>query len=174
MPTRKRIITASLVLVVLLGVFASTVALRRHSPLFNLIFSPSDLYRPLAVTSIDLSQENAVYKVQFQNKYPGLHWIAIEVEKPNTTVEGYSGNFVLNLEVSDRGATLVKETIKGPGSPFWGGMSRSGFAIHWFRSPNNLPLREPLTATVTVVRGDSAFQAKHGVSKLVVSKLSDE
>lgn len=161
-------------LIVIAGAVASLPVLRQHSPMFNFIFSPSDLYLPLAAADVDLSQENRTFTLQFENKYPGLHWVAIQVEKPTTTGEGYSGAFVLNLEISHDKTPLVKETIKGPGNPFWGGPNRSGFALHWYRSPADIPLGEQLTATVTVVQGDAAFQKRYGGGKLVVSKLSDE
>ena len=169
----RRTIAAFLGLALVLVAAALTPALRRNSSSLNLMFSPPDLYSPMAATDIDLSQDSRSFSIKFQNKYPGLHWLAIEVERPRTTVEGYVSNIVLNLEISSSNAILVKETITGLGNPFWS-ENRGGYALHWYRSPRDLPLGQPLSVTVTVVHGDSTFQQQHGWSKLVVKKLSDE
>ena len=172
MQHRKIIFYGSVIVFLSVAAAATVPALQKSSPAFNWLFSPSDLYEPLAVTSIDLAKEGQIYQVNFENKYPGLHWFAIQAEKPTSGATGYEGDFILQLEVRRKEELLISELIKGPGSPYWS--HKSGFSIHWYRSPDSLPLREPLEVKLSVVRADKVFAEKHGQFNFVVSKLSDE
>ena len=151
---------------------AAIPVLRKQSPYFNWIFPPTDLYNPLSVSAIDLGKEGRSYQVRFENKYPGLHWFAVQVANPQSTGTGYEGDFVLRLEVRQDHKPVLSKLIHGPSYPYWN--DKSGFVVLLYKAPLVLPLREPLEAEITVVKADRAFAAKHGVSELVVRKLSDE
>ncbi len=140
--------------------------------MFNLFFPATDLYEPLAVSEIDFAKEGQSYQIDFDNKYPGLHMLAIRVSNPPQILEEYEGSFILRLLLSKDGKNILSESIEGPGSPFWS--DRSGFVIKHYRVPEELPLGEPLKAEITVIRADQGFEAKYGTSEIVVKKLSDE
>ena len=78
----KRTELGAIVLLLAFSAAASIPTLRRNSTTFNLLFSPSDLHSRLAVRTIDLAKEGEHYKVTFENGYPGLHWFAVQAEKP--------------------------------------------------------------------------------------------
>jgi hypothetical protein len=173
----KKAITFGIRVVIFAGIIAVIIAaaipvLRKHSPGFNWIFSPTDLYKPLSVSTIDLGKEGQSYQISFENKYPGLHCFAIQVANPRSTTTAYEGDFVLRLEIRHDHKPVLSKLIHGPSDPY--GSQKSGFAVLWYRAPLDLPLREPLEAEITVVKADQAFVAKHGMPELVVRKLSDE
>ena len=168
----KSVIVGAIILLLVFSVAASIPTLRRNSTTFNWLFSPSDLYSRLAVSTIDLAKEGERYHVTFENRYPGLHWFAIQVEEPPAAGKAYEGEFILRLEVNSNGKPILSELVEGPGDPY---LSREGgFVLHRYRVPGDLPLRETLNAEITIVKASETFESKHGLSELVVKKLSDE
>ena len=176
MPHKKAIIFGIRVVIftaiIAVIISAAIPVLRKHSPGFNWTFSPADLYEPLSVSTIDLGKEGQRYQVSFENKYPGSHCFAIQLANPQSTATAYEGDFVLWVEVRHDHKPVLSKLMHGPGNPYRG--HKSGFVVLWYRAPLDLPLREPLEAEITVVKADWAFVAKHGMSELVVKKLSDE
>lgn len=159
-------------LIVIVGGGLGIHYLRQTSTLFNMIFTPPDWSVPLATTSIDFGKNGQIYLLNFQNKYPGLHWFEVRVAKPSTYFsEGYKGDFELLLEIKSEGKIIESKTIKGPGGPFSG--EKEGFAMFWYRVPNTLPLRKPLEAKITVLKADNEFFARYGTTELAIRKLSD-
>lgn len=169
-PKKKYIL--GVVLVALIALLLSVQHLRKTSILFNFIFTPSDWATPLAMTPIDFGATGKVYEFEFENKYPGLHWFEVRVEKPGSVAYGYKGNFVLNLVITSKDKTIINKTIQGPGGPYAG--RDEGFEIFWYRSPDNLPRGERLKAKIQIVQGDPSIFKNYGGTVLAVRKLSDE
>jgi hypothetical protein len=169
--TKSRIIIGVGV-VAMIAIWLSVPHFRKTSVLFNFLFTPSDWATPLAKAKIDFGATGKTYEFEFENKYPGLHWFEVQVEKPGSVAYGYKGDFVLSLEIISKDQTIVKKIIKGPGSPYAG--PDEGFEIYWYRAPSNLPLREPLKARIEIVQGDPSLFKNYGSTEIVVRKLSDE
>ena len=96
----------------------------------------------------------------------------MRVTKPMSVTGSYKGEFELLLEIKNGENKISTEVISGPGSSFSG--IEKGFEIFWYRSPDNLPLREPLVAKITVTKADPIFVSRYGKTKLAIRKLSDE
>ena len=172
MKSNNGIISVSLILIIgLVGIIGIT-HLRKTSRTFNFIFTPSNFSTPLASADIDFGAKGKTYILNFKNIYPGLHWIEVTVEKPISVSEKYKGDFELLLEINAGDNQIITKAINGPGSSFAG--YKEGFEIFWYRSPDDLPLREPLVAKVTIVKPDTLFASKYGKAVLAIRKLSDE
>jgi hypothetical protein len=146
--------------------------LRKHSRFFNMVFTPSDWSVPLATSAIDFGTQGQTYTLNFENKYPGLHWLEVRVTKPITISDKYKSDFELQLEMKYGEKLIVSEVIKGPGSSFSG--SEKGFEIFWYRVPGKLPLRKPIEAKITILKSDKNFASIYGNAELAIRKLSDE
>lgn len=147
-------------------------ALRKTSPVFNILVPPTDLYSPLSASPVSLADEGQRYLRRFENKYPGQYWIAIRVNSLAALDAVDVGDFVLRLDVSTDNRQVFSNRIEGPFERYE--RADSGFAVYRYRVPEDLPIREPLTATLTIVRADEQFESAYGPSELVIKKLSDQ
>lgn len=167
--------TASVtVIAVVLALFIAigVPALRKTSPVFNGLVPPAGLYSPLSVSAMNLAEEGQRYQLRFENKYPGQHWFAIRVNSLAALDAANVGDFALRLEVSTDERPIHSELIEGPFERY---QSRdNGFALYRYRVPEDLPIREPLTATLTIVQADEKFESAYGPAELVIKKLSDQ
>lgn len=167
--------TATGLLALLVGILLVVPYLRAHSPLFNFIFSPPDLYMPLGETEISLAQTGHTYTIPFRPIYPGNHTVDVLVQRPTEISEPYKGDYTLLCQFAGSDGRVVQETvIQGGGYPFWGASENSGLTIHWFEVPSDVPRGESFVLNVTVKRPDQNFEKRHGKTRLVVRKRSDE
>lgn len=147
--------------------------LRQTSPAFNFFFSPSDLYTPLIVKPFDISIKGNTFTVDFQNKYPGLHWFNFGVEKPfNPESPICAREYAVQISIFQNDTEVASKTVHAP--------CKEGFRDvpdenrFWYFSPQDLPLREPLKAVVTVQNPDADFAKHYGKVIFEIAKLSDE
>ena len=168
---KKAIQYTVLVFVIFFLVPLGLQQLRKTSPLFNMLFAPSDWSVPLAVAGIDFNLQGKTTILNFENKYPGSYWFEVRVTNPIPETERYQSDFELLLEIKREGKMIASEVIQGPGSSF--ADIEKGFAIFRYSSPNDLPLREPLEGSVTVIRADPKFASAYGEATLAIRKLAD-
>jgi len=148
--------------------------LRKKSPMLNLVFPPRDIYHPLAQIPFSTSSADKEYTSLFTTKYPGRHSIEVIVTKPVKVMEAYGEAFTVGVAIKDEaGAVLVDRMIAPPYSPFWG-ISESGLKLLNFKTPDDVPLGNPLEVYVKVKTKDGSFESKHGPLELRIVKVSDE
>lgn len=168
----RLIIPVGLLAVLLIGGISY---LRESSPLFNLFFSPSDLYSSLDEQELNLSNEMESHSLSFEAKYPGNHAIFIDVSKVIPIGEKYGGEYLIKVEITDaKNLPLISETVSTPAYSFWRGRLPGGIALLAFDAPEDVPLKQPLVANILVLKSDSEFQERLGPLTLVVRKYSDE
>lgn len=162
-------------LVTVIGLYTGGVQhLQTASPLFNFFFSPNDLYDPLACTEFDLSTVGG-YELNFQNKYPGNHSIAVLVEHPPRVSDSYLTDFKLIIKIIDGSKAIIDKEITKPIFSFWGGgKQNSGFAVFTYKVPLDLERERALRATVQIEVPDEKFTARYGKQKICIQKFSDE
>jgi len=148
--------------------------LRNSSPLYNLFFSPDDLYSNLAESNYDLSIRGLEKELKFTTKYPGNHWLAILVESPPEVMEKYKSDFEVNIQVVGGKGVLSESVVSDSSFWFYGGQHRSGFALATYKVPSKLPIGQPVTIKATVVRDSPGFTKQYGKQRIIVSKYSDE
>jgi hypothetical protein len=164
---------------ILIGVFIVVSVpihyyLRSNSVAYNFFFSPDDLYDNLASSGINLSVHGGAVDLQYMHKYPGNHWIAVLVEKPDRTPASYNNDFEVTLQVSNKEDVLLNRSLSDSGFWFYGGSERSGFALINYKVPRDLPANIPLVAKLVVKKASPDFQSKYGDQRLIISKFSDE
>ena len=164
---------------ILIGVFIVVSVpihyyLRSNSVAYNFFFSPDNLYNNLASSAFDLSVVGSVADMQYIHEYPGNHWIAVLVEKPDRVPASYDDDFEVTLQVSDKEGILLNRSLSDSSFWFYGGIERSGFALFNYKVPNDLPANVPLSAKLVVYKGSPEFQSKYGNQRLIISKFSDE
>jgi len=145
-----------------------------------LISPPSDLYDPLCIKEIDLSKSGIVYECEFTNKYKGNHTIGIAVENPpDPEKSSKEWSSEIKIEVYgeyDQGPLLLSQLVRKPYYIYFGGhISKGGFALIGYRSPDVLPLYRKLKCRFIVNKLDKAFMnGEYGKTMLCVSKASDK
>ncbi len=164
--------------ILLVVFFGSAVAghhyLRGSSPLYNFFFSPSYLYLNLAEVDFDLSTFGTNRELQFTTKYPGNHWVSVLVENPAKVMESYASDFEVKISISSEGRIFSESIASDSSFWFYGGPERSGFALKTYKIPSELPIGQPLTAKVTVMKESPGFNKRYGNQRLIISKYSDE
>lgn len=151
-----KIAIVALVSIVLAVAFGSY--LRKTSPLFNLLFSPSDLYEPLAISEITVSEGGAKIAKEFSNKYPGSHTVGILVSNPTSVGESYDMDFTVKIQIAENGIIKEDKVISEPYFPFWGAKSNSGIALLHYRVPDDLPLNSNQEVIVTIEKPSQLFE----------------
>ena len=164
---------------ILIGVFIVILVpihyyLRSNSVAYNFFFSPDDLYDNLASADIDLSTVGSSINLQYMHKYPGNHWVAVLVEKPDRTPASYNDDFEVTLQVIHEGNVLLNRSLSNSSFWFYGGAERSGFALINYKVPRDLPANIPLSAKLVIQKASSDFRSKYGDQRLIISKFSDE
>ncbi len=163
------------VLLVVAGLVAGHVALRRNSPLYNLVFPPDDLGDIRVDTPFDLSEKGQTKDLVATHVYPGSYWVTLEVEHPMTDVhDGYRSDFVVQITVTRGDEEVLDRTVSGPGPWFFGARGHRGFALLIYDVPGTLPRDVPLTFRARVVEASPGFSGRYGRQRLVISKASDE
>ena len=147
---------------------------RETSPLYNFLFSPSDLYSNLVKTNFDLTKKGFTKKIIITNKYPGNHWIALLVNKPTKTGDKYDSDFKVKITIKNKTNVILEKIVSDSSFWFYGGKNNSGFALLSYKSPNILPLGIPLNIEIKVLTPSKNFEKKYGKQFLVVEKFSDE
>lgn len=166
----KKIITVGCILIVLISGF---IYARRTSPLFNLLFQPSDKYVPLAVKEVDLSKQGLKIQLPFKTKYPGSHQLDLEVERIDFGTP-FKGHFLLDVCVKNKkNEPVISKKVAGPSSSFWG-PQKKGFLLQSFVVPDQIGRGENGIVEVTITIPDANFANIYGSAKLAVNKGSDE
>jgi hypothetical protein len=170
---RKLGLLASLLIITGIAITVSIPHLRKTNPLFNLFFSPPDLYATLAETTFSTSDENSSYKLDFTAKYPGRHTVTIIPSVPIKTMESYGEEFSVRVLITNSsGEVLVDDVATPPYSQFWG--KETGLFLFTFNVPKDVPLHVPLNASVQITEVDHKFEEKFGPITLSINKGSDE
>lgn len=164
---------------ILIGVFIVVSVpihyyLRSNSVAYNFFFSPDDLYNNLSSSGFDLSVAGSAADMQYMHKYPGNHWIAVLVEKPDRTPTSYNDDFQVTLQVSNEEGVLLNKSLSDSSFWFYGGSERSGFVLINYKVPRDLPANVPLLAKLVVHKASPDFKIKYGNQRLIISKFSDE
>ena len=144
---------------------------RGNSTLFNLFFTPSGFYEPLASEMLDREREEYIFQVSHQ--YPGQY--AVEIRAPSSQGVGVSYEADIRYEVilSLEGRDLFRRVAKEPYSEFWS-RGGGGIVLAVYRVPESVPKASPVRVVVKIFSGVEQFNAKYGESKLIVAKRSDE
>jgi hypothetical protein len=173
--TKKLVIIA---LVVILSIPMGYYTLRKTTPFFNFLFPPQDLFTPLASASVDFKNTGNTYTLDFQHIYPGNHGFDIKVEKP---LEGNSRfcarEYELQIDVLNKGKVVKSKTIKAPcNETVRNNLKTTGSSQNrfWYSVPRDLPMGEPLQASIKVIKADLDFDRYHGKAIVVARKFSDE
>ena len=162
-----------LILVLFTFGYFGVMQLRKTSPLFNFLFSPGDLYEPLACTEFDLSKTGE-YTLSFQNQYPGNHRIEILVDNPPAVAATFHSEFKLNIKITDIDTVILDKTLTQPGPPFWRADGEGGFVALSYHVPKDLPRGQKLKASIEIETPDEAFLRRYGEQTLCIRKFSDE
>lgn len=163
-----------IIAVCLLIIVISHKYLRTNSPMYNLVFSPSDLYNSLADDAFNLSNERLTKEFKIVHKYPGHYCIALIVENPVGSGVKYDSVFLLNISFIKNDKVVLARIVSDTSFWFWGGKEKSGFILMTYDTPRQLPVGVPLVAKIKVLKADSQFNFKYGLPKIIIRKLSDE
>lgn len=153
---------------------AAHFQLRESSPLYNLFFSPSDLYSNLAESAFDLTEKGFTKKLEVTHIYPGNHWVALLVEKPAELFEKYDSDFEVQITIISKNKVMLDSTVSDSSFWFLGHKDRSGFALLTYKIPDIVPIGTSLTFTVKVLKPSPEFAKKYGKQRIIISKYSDE
>jgi hypothetical protein len=161
--------------VLLVAGLATIALIGCNRELYNLAFTPEDLYVPLVLAPYKVSQQNYSYETTFENKYPGFHMIGFIVPNPPQITESYDVDFVLRVQIMKGEEILLSGLTESPSLPFWGGKNgSSGVGLMRYQVPEDLPEDTSLQIKIEVVKPSGKFVANYGEPKLFVKKFSDE
>jgi len=157
------------------SVLAVTVGVKifwHTDPSLNFLYPPDDLYEDLATLKIDLSATSKPYVVNFEHKYPGNHRFDISVEIPLNKNDDYcASEYEIRVDVFDSDKLLVSKNIYAPCGER--GIANLQVQEERYVVPRDLPLREPLRATITVIKPEQEFSKHHGKAVFEIKKSSD-
>lgn len=162
-------------LIVVVGVLGILVAVfmfaRRNSPMFNFVFTPHDMFEPLAAKVVDLARQGNTITLHFSPKYPGNQCLDLEVDKldPGSPIKS---TLALSVTIKNGNGNQI-QTKPASFSNFWSEKYK-GFSLVTFRVPEDLKVGESVTVVVTVSSADTQFTEKYGSTHFVVRKGADE
>lgn len=163
-----------LVIFIMATLVVAHFQLRESSPLYNLFFSPSDLYNNLAESAFDLTERGFTKKLEVNHIYPGNHWVALLVEKPAELFEKYDSDFNVQITITSKNKVVLDNTVSNSSSWFLGQKDRSGFSLLTYKISDIAPIGTSLSFTVKVLKPSSEFTKKYGKQRIIISKYSDE
>ena len=138
----------------------------------NFLSSPDDIDVPLASTP--LSEDQTVYLLTVQHKYPGNHRLSIAIPS-YATPDDDAEKTVLDMrcKIFDDVNPACRE-IHLQGSPVWGSDRIYAFSYWDYKVPQDLPRSVPLHIEVSLIGDVAQFLLKHNGAELLIQKSSDE
>ena len=134
---------------------------------------PQDLYSPLIVIDIDLS-DRSNFQFSYEHRHKGPHALGLEVEyKVPLGVSRYDwgGRFKVTCTARE-GRQLQRDCGQSP-SPWWGDR-KSGFYLIYFSVPQDLPVAEPIECIFEVLECGTWNTDQYGDAALFVQRISDK
>jgi len=175
------IIAVSGVILILLAsaaLFNKTI-LRSNVPVWVksvviLLFPPNNIYDPLVVETLDISDGHAKTNVAINNRYMGSHEIGLLFSKFDPALL-YQRKYELHLLANITcyvGDELHYSQSLNMGDPFLGKIG-SGFSLATYVVPKDLPLDQSINCVFSVSNLNKEFVEKYGPVKLYIKKISD-
>ena len=154
-----------------LGLLVSHAYLRNTSPLYNLFFSPSDLYEPLV--SADLEGEPIDIEFGLTHRYPGFYQIKVDASASPGIGVKYTTDFETNISFRHDNREIISEVRSEPEFNYWRNTD-GGVVLLTYRVPEQVPKDEEVNVTFKIYGNVGEFVEKYGPSTIKVSKMSDE
>lgn len=139
----------------------------------QLFFPPKDLYTPLVLTELDMSQPGASIESEFQHRYPRNHEMGIYLDNKLAPETKFKGKLKITITGSEG---VVQERIleKSVGQFLGWSQQTSGITLWSYRTPDDLPIKSKLKIKVTVLSPDPVFAQQVGRTRFFVRKTSDK
>lgn len=138
-------------------------------PLLLLFAPPEDLWQPLAHEEI--KGDKRIYKFRIFHKYVGNHCLVLSFDRLGS-MQIVKHDLKMRFLVRKEETVLCDKTLE-KAWPYWG-RDESGLTFYKYKVPQDLPIREPFVAEISIQGDIEEFIEHYGTTELILRKASDE
>jgi hypothetical protein len=144
-------------------------------PWYLLIFPPEDLYAFLAETTIIPDESNKVYRFEFSAKYIGTYQIGFITAERIPLPSYDSSYFALSLHVQFKvGDKILLSPFTTKMQSSWWGREETGFILHIFRIPEDVPLDEIIQCEIQIASTSYGYFTLGKEIKIYIKKHTEK
>lgn len=147
--------------------------------LVNVVAPPTDLYKPLINSEINISDKGKIYTYNYKHKYIGTYDIGIYLDNYSDKLQfvskdkRYKLKLKLEIKLFYKDKVYLTKVLEENYSPF-SGASGSGFSLMYYKCPLDLPVNQDITCEVKVIESDDVLSNNYGPVKFYIQKISDK